>query len=38
MNAGAILITSNIRDFQKARESLGLKVITPPELVNMLAT
>jgi putative PIN family toxin of toxin-antitoxin system len=38
MNAGAILVTSNIRDFQKARESLGLRVITPAELVNMLAT
>jgi putative PIN family toxin of toxin-antitoxin system len=38
MNAGAILVTSNIRDFQKARESLGLKVMTPTELVNMLAT
>jgi putative PIN family toxin of toxin-antitoxin system len=38
MNAGAILVTSNIRDFQKARKSLGLKVMTPTELVNMLAT
>jgi predicted nucleic acid-binding protein len=37
MNAGAILVTFNIRDFQKARESLGRRVITPTELVNMLA-
>jgi putative PIN family toxin of toxin-antitoxin system len=38
MNAGAIVVTSNTRDFQKARESLGLEVITPTELVNMLDT
>lgn len=36
MNAGAVVITSNIRDFQKARESLGLKVMTPVELVLRL--
>ncbi|MGB8698764.1 MAG: putative toxin-antitoxin system toxin component, PIN family [Thermosynechococcaceae cyanobacterium] len=38
MNAGAIVVTSNIRDFQKAREFLGLRVITPTELVIKLAT
>jgi hypothetical protein len=38
MNAGAIVVTSNTRDFQKARESLGLSVITPTELVIKLAT
>jgi putative PIN family toxin of toxin-antitoxin system len=37
MNAGAVVITSNIRDFQKARESLGLKVMTPAELIIQLA-
>jgi predicted nucleic acid-binding protein len=38
MNAGAIVITSNIKDFRSARESLGLRVMTPVEFVNMLAT
>ncbi|MBA3922617.1 MAG: PIN domain-containing protein [Nostocaceae cyanobacterium] len=37
MNASAIVITSNIRDFQRARESLGLQVMTPAELVIKLA-
>jgi hypothetical protein len=35
MNAGAIVVTSNTHDFQKARESLGLSVITPTELVQL---
>ncbi|MGJ5672660.1 MAG: putative toxin-antitoxin system toxin component, PIN family [Nostochopsis sp.] len=38
MNAGAMIVTSNIRDFQRASESLGLKVITPAELVIKLAS
>lgn len=38
MNAGAIVITSNIRDFQRAKESLGLQVMTPIELVVRLAS
>lgn len=38
MNAGATVITSNIRDFQSARESLGLQVMTPVELVIKLAS
>jgi putative PIN family toxin of toxin-antitoxin system len=38
MNAGAIVITSNIKDFRSAKESLGLRVMTPVEFVNMLAT
>ena len=37
MNAGAIVITLNIRDFRRARESLGLQVITPTELIIKLA-
>lgn len=37
MNASAIVITSNIRDFRNARESLGLQVMTPVELVTKLA-
>lgn len=36
MNAGATVVTSNTRHFQKAKESLGLKVITPIELVLRL--
>lgn len=38
MNAAAILVTSNIRDFYRAKESLGLQLITPAELVIKLAT
>ncbi len=37
MNAGAIVVTLNIRDFRKARESLGLQVMTPTELIIKLA-
>jgi predicted nucleic acid-binding protein len=37
MNAGAIVVTSNIRDFESAKESLGLRVLTPVEFVNLLA-
>ncbi len=37
MNAGAILVTSNIRDFRTAQESLGLTVLTPVEFLTMLA-
>jgi hypothetical protein len=38
MNAGAIVVTSNIRDFRSARESLGMRVMTPVQLVNLLAS
>jgi predicted nucleic acid-binding protein len=37
MNAGAIVVTSNIRDFRSARDSLGLRIMTPVEFVNLLA-
>jgi predicted nucleic acid-binding protein len=37
MNAGALVVTSNIRDFKRAETDLGLHVATPVELVNMLA-
>nr|WP_228016405.1 PIN domain-containing protein [Leptolyngbya ectocarpi] len=37
MNAGAIVITSNLRDFRNAEASLGLQVMTPVELVVKLA-
>jgi predicted nucleic acid-binding protein len=38
MNAGAIVVTSNIRDFQSAKESLGLRVLTPVQFVSVLAS
>ena len=37
MNAGATVITWNVRDFRTARETLGLRVITPVEAVVQLA-
>jgi predicted nucleic acid-binding protein len=37
MNAGAILVTENVRDFKTAQESLGLKVLTPRQLLVELA-
>jgi predicted nucleic acid-binding protein len=38
MNASAIVVTSNIRDFQNAKESLGLRVLTPVQFVGILAS
>ena len=38
MNAGAIVVTSNIRDFRSAKESLGLQVLTPVQFVSTLAS
>jgi predicted nucleic acid-binding protein len=37
MNAGAIIVTSNLKDFRSARDSLGLRVMTPVEFVTTLA-
>lgn len=37
MNAGAIVVTYNIRDFQIAKVSLGLQVMTPLEVAIKLA-
>lgn len=37
MNAGAIVVTLNVRDFRRAIESLGLQVMTPTELIIKLA-
>ena len=37
MNAAATVITSNIRDFQRAKEALGLRVITPVDGLLLLA-
>ncbi len=38
MNAGAAVVTSNLKHFQKAKQSLGLEVLTPLDLVIRLAT
>jgi predicted nucleic acid-binding protein len=38
MNAGAIVVTFNIRDFWSAKESLGLQVLTPVQFVSVLAS
>jgi predicted nucleic acid-binding protein len=37
MNAGAVVVTSNLKDFRLARETLGLTVLSPLELVTYLA-
>ncbi len=36
MNANAVVVTSNIRDFQMARASLGLPVLTPVDFLIYL--
>ncbi|MBI5651002.1 MAG: PIN domain-containing protein [Chloroflexi bacterium] len=37
MNANAALVTFNVRDFRAAQQALGLRVITPAELLTELA-
>jgi putative PIN family toxin of toxin-antitoxin system len=37
MNARAMVVTSNIRDFEKAVKSLGLKVMPPVKFIDFLA-
>lgn len=37
MNANAILVTSNIKDFRMASNDLGMQIVTPAEFVLMLA-
>lgn len=37
MNAGATLVSWNIKDFKSAQASLGLKVMTPFQFLNYLA-
>jgi predicted nucleic acid-binding protein len=37
MNAGAMIITENIKDFKTAKEALGLQVLTPVQLLRVLA-
>jgi len=36
MNASAILVTSNVRDFAEARRKIGLQVLTPSEFLAAL--
>lgn len=37
MNANAILVTSNLRDFRMAQQRLGLRVLTPTQFLELLA-
>lgn len=37
MNVNAIIVTSNLRDFRKAEKELDVSVITPLQLVQLLA-
>lgn len=36
MNVNAIIVTSNIRDFQKAKKMLGVQIMSPLEFVTEL--
>lgn len=36
MNANAIVVTSNIKDFERAKTALGLSIMTPKELIIKL--
>lgn len=36
MNAGALLVTWNMKDFKTAQTSLGLQVLSPIEFLNFL--
>lgn len=38
MNAGAAVVTRNVRDFRLATETLGLRVLNPASFVSWLAT
>jgi putative PIN family toxin of toxin-antitoxin system len=37
MNAAAIIVTLNVKDFLRAKESLGLQIMTPIELLIELS-
>jgi len=37
MNAGAVIVTSNVRDFRLAARELGVPVVTPAEFVLRLS-
>ncbi len=36
MNGRALIVTSNVRDFDKAKQNLGLQVMTPVEFLGYL--
>jgi hypothetical protein len=36
MNARVPIVTSNLRDFEKARQTLGVQVMTPVEFLDYL--
>ena len=36
MNAGAVIVTYNIRDFLSAKDNLGVQIMTPTQFVNNL--
>jgi predicted nucleic acid-binding protein len=36
MNAGAVVVTSNVRDFRRAERMLGLGVVTPEAAIRLL--
>jgi hypothetical protein len=36
MNAGATVISANVRDFELAKRALGLRVMTPVEFLSQL--
>lgn len=38
MNAHALIVTSNIRDFEQARQVLGVEVMTPVEFLEYLTS
>ncbi len=37
MNANALVVTSNVRDFRLAQRRLGLRVMTPLEFLQMFS-
>jgi predicted nucleic acid-binding protein len=37
MNADAVVITSNVKDFRRAEKYLGLRLLKPAELIALLA-
>ena len=37
MNAGAVIVTCNLRDFQTAHSALGIPILAPAALVQRLA-
>lgn len=36
MNANAALVTSNLKDFRRAQETMGLQILTPRQLLEQL--